>query len=206
MRRDFLAGLRRNFASPARVTASGHGVRSDRIERQLARLFGRETAAEELGSPEFVEKLAGALNAVFEALNGIIGTINATLLGRKPETETIRHLIGSSIEEGTGTQSIEEHLARIQSAFLVAHRAFQEAARAKFGQLLAELDPDLLEARAEGGLKFGPLRKAELFEIYKEKYRECHGWFASGRFTQDLLREFEKTCQKLYSTERKGRP
>lgn len=206
-RREIVESVRGRFRASggsAAAPGAGTGPGLERAGRQLARLFGREAVPGELGSPEFVERLAAALNAVFESLNGIMATIDATLLGKSAETETIRHMIGSSLDAGSGTQSIEDRLARIREAFLVAHRAFQEAARAKVGQLLAEMDPERLEAQAEGGLKFGPLRKAELFDAYKEKFAACRAWHSSGRFTEDLLREFEKNCRKLYSTGRKG--
>ncbi len=175
------------------------------LRRSLARLAGKDSEELDIGTDEFAEKMAKALNAVFESLNGIIATINTNLLGRRPEMETIRHIIGSNIEGTAGTQSIDGYLEQIQRAFLVAHKAFQEAARTKVGQFMAELDPGKLEAEAEGGLKFGALKKAELFDIYKEKYGTCQKWLASGRFTEELLREFEKTCQKLYTSEQRGR-
>lgn len=60
-----------------------------------------------------------------------------------------------------------------------------------------------LEAERGGGLRFGPLRKAELYEIYKEKFSQFKGWFESGSFMEELLREFEKTCQRLYNVDQR---
>lgn len=202
LRRDLLSRLIRKFDAPAPAIAA---KRQEMLQRHLARLLGKESAALEVGSEEFAEKMAIALNTVFDSLNAIIGTINATLLGRKPEMETIRHVIGSSIEGAAGAQSIDGYLEQIQRAFLVAHRAFQDAARAKVGQFMVELDPAKLESEAEGGLKFGALRKADLYDAYKDRYATCAKWLASGRFTEELLREFEKTCQKQFTAGQGGR-
>ena len=64
--------------------------------------------------------------------------------------------------------------------------------------VLNELAPDHISAISGGSLNFGPFRKAGLYEVYKEKFQTCRGWFDSGRFSEELLREFEKTCQTLY--------
>jgi hypothetical protein len=205
LRCELLAQLIRRFERPTVAAAPIDANRQEALQRHLERLLGRGAASLDIGSEEFAEKLAKALNTVFDSLNAIIGTINATLLGSKPEMETIRHVIGSSMEGATGTQSIEVYLEQIQTAFLVAHAAFQDAARIKVRQFLAELDPERIGSEAEGGLKFGALRKAELFDIYKDKYRTCTGWLDSGRFTEELLREFERICQKLYTSEQGGR-
>ena len=207
LRRELLSRLIRKFDEPLAAPAPGPlaAKRQEMLQRHLARLLGKDSAALDVGSDEFAEKIAKALNTVFDSLNGIIGTINATLLGHKPEMETIRHVIGSSIEGAAGAQSIDGYLEQIQRAFLVAHKAFQEAARTKVGQFMAELDPGKLESESEGGLKFGALRKAELFDAYKDKYATCRKWLDSGRFTEELLREFEKICQKRYLSEQGGR-
>ncbi len=66
-------------------------------------------------------------------------------------------------------------------------------------EILFDLNPERLEAATSRGLKFGPMRKAELFEIYKEKYQTCQRWFEAGHLVDEVLREFERTCQKIYS-------
>jgi hypothetical protein len=50
------------------------------------------------------------------------------------------------------------------------------------------------------GLKIGPLRKAEDFDILKEKIERIQRWFESGRFMEDFLREFENNCQNFDSS------
>jgi hypothetical protein len=47
-------------------------------------------------------------------------------------------------------------------------------------------------------LKFGPMKKAEMFDIYEQRYGKIQKWFSSGRFMEDFLREFEKNCQTQF--------
>ena len=161
-------------------------------------LFGSSIAKFNLSSEENLEKLAQSLNTIFDTLNQIIGVIHVTLLGEQSELETIRHIIGSGVEDHEKTDSLQTYLSQIQRAFLIAHRAFQEAAKNKVGQILEELSPDKISESAGDNLKFGPFKKAELFESYKEKHALCNRWFESGRLMEEVMRDFEKICQKLY--------
>ena len=176
---------------------------SKEFTRLLSLLFGERISEVDLSSPELLEKLAHSLNIIFDGLNEVIRVIDYALLGRRPELETIRHIIGSHLEGDEKTDSLQNYLSRIQEAFLIAHKAFQEAAHSRVAEILKELRPENLESELAGGLKFGPLRKAELFERYKEKFQSFKNWFDSGRFDDELLREFEKTCQKRYHIDRR---
>jgi hypothetical protein len=177
---------------------------SKEFSRLFSLLLGKRISEVDLSSTEVLEKLAHSLNTIFNTLNQIIGVIQTTLLGKKTDfDETIRHIIGSDLEGSAGAVSLQNYLDQIQEAFLVSHQAFKKAAQTKVSEILDELNPDHIEATTSGGLKFGPLRKAEWFEIYREKFRVCKGWYESGRFTEELLREFEKTCQKLYNADRR---
>ncbi len=179
-------------------------LESKEFLRLFSLLFGERISTPNLCSEELLEKLAHSLNTIFNTLNQIVGVIQTTLLGKKTEfDETIRHIIGSDLEGSAEATSLQSHLDQIQEAFLVAHQAFKKAAQAKVGDILKELNPDDIEATTSGGFRFGPFRKAESFEIYKEKFLACKGWFESGRFTEELLREFEKTCQNLYNPGRR---
>jgi hypothetical protein len=168
-------------------------------------LLGDRADVGKLPPGELSEKLAASLNTVFDSLNAIVGGINATLLGKKEELETIRFIIGSDLGGRKASGSLQEYLDRIQEAFAVAHRAFQEAAGKKTGELLDELSPENISSKAEGGLKFGPMRKAELWDIYEERFRAVKKALESGRLRESLLREFERSCQRMYKTERKGK-
>jgi hypothetical protein len=173
--------------------------------RLAALLLGDRVDVARLPPGELSEKLAASLNTVFDSLNEIVGGINATLLGEKEELETIRFIIGSDLGGRKASGSLQEYLDRIQEAFAVAHRAFQEAAEKKTGELLDELSPENISSKAEGGLKFGPMRKAELWDIYEERFRAVKKALETGRLRESLLREFERSCQKMYKTERKGK-
>ena len=142
-----------------------------------------------------LEKLAESLNTIFNTLNQLISVINMTFTGEGSPEQTIRQVIGFRLEgEGQGG-SLETYLGQISNAFLTSQQSFKEAAHTKVRQVLEVLDPEKLAAEAGKGLKFGPLKKAEMFEIYENRYRKIHKWFTSGRFMEDFLREFEKNCQ-----------
>ncbi len=198
-----LEELIRQFETISPRTRPDVDIESKEFSRLFSLLFGERISVPDLSSAELMEKLAHSLNTIFDSLNQIIRVIHVTLLGQKPELETIRHIIGSQLEEETKTDSLQIYLAQIQEAFLIAHKAFQEASHAKIGEILRELGPERLESEPVGGLKFGPLRKAELFERYKERFQAFKNWFDSGRFDEELLREFEKTCQKRYDADRR---
>lgn len=161
-------------------------------------ILGKKVSIADLSPPELSEKLAQAMNTVFDTLNQIVEMIQVNLLGRKTEQETIRQIIGSHIGSGGADNSLQNYLDQIREAFLVAHKASRTAALSVVRDMLAELDPEKMAASSEGMLKFGPLRKAELFEVYKEKFGICRGWLESGRVAEGFLREFEKACQKIY--------
>ncbi len=171
---------------------------SKEFSRLFSLIFGERLAEIDFSSPQLLEKLAQSLNTIFDSLNEIIQVINQALLGKKPELETIRHIIGSQLEGDEGRDSLQNYLSRIKEAFLLAHKAFQEAAHIKMLEILKELHPDTFESEGTKGLRFGPFRKAELFERYREKFQSLKKWFDSGRFDEELLREFEKICQKRY--------
>jgi hypothetical protein len=177
------------------------GFGGEEFSRLYSLLLGRRISTAELSSSEVVEKLAKSLNTVFDTVNQIIGVINTTLMGKPAGHETIRMIIGSNLQGEQEAGSLQGYLNQIQKAFLVAHEAFQQAAREKLGQILDELDPDRIANAAERGLKFGPLRKAELFDMYREKFRVCRTYQQSGRLLGDLMRDFERICQKAYELE-----
>lgn len=158
-------------------------------------LLGRKVSRDDLSSAEMLEKLAESLNTIFNTLNQLISVINMTFTGEGSPEQTIRQVIGFRLEgEGQGG-SLETYLGQISNAFLTSQQSFKEAAHTKVRQVLEVLDPEKLAAETGKGLKFGPLRKAEMFEIYEHRYRKIHKWFTSGRFMEDFLREFENNCQ-----------
>jgi hypothetical protein len=166
--------------------------------RLVSLILGRKVAVTDLSPTELSEKLVQAMNTIFDTLNDIVEMIQINLLGQKAEQETIRQIIGSQMGSGPTDNSLQNYLDQIREAFLVAHKAFRTAAVAVTQDLLFEMDPEKIAAASEGKLKFGPLRKAELFDLYKEKFGICKGWLESGRVLEGFLREFEKACQKIY--------
>jgi hypothetical protein len=176
-------------------------VAGPEIGAVVRRILGKEAETEHLAPDEAAEKLAACLDTVFETLNDIVFTINVTLLGRSPELETIRKVIGTGLHGEAGYEGIKEYLDRIRKAFLVAHQSFQDAADAVLKEMLEELAPDPRAEERISPLKFGPLRKAELFDQYAEKRRRCMAWLDGGQHRERFLREFEKRCQHRFETD-----
>lgn len=161
-------------------------------------LLGKRVSMDDLNSGELLENLAESLNTIFNTLNQIISVINMTFTGAGSPEQTIRQVIGFRLEgEGRGG-SLETYLGQISQAFLTSQQAFKEAAYAKVRQMLRVLDPEQLAADTGKGFKFGPLKKAEMFDLYAHRFEKIHKWFSSGRFMEDFLREFEKNCQTQF--------
>ena len=168
------------------------------LTRVCSLLLGRKVSMDDLSSSELLEKLAESLNTIFNTLNQLISVINMTFTGEGSPEQTIRQVIGFRLEgEGEGS-SLETYLGQISNAFLTSQQSFKEAAYAKVKQVLSVLDPEQLAAEVGRGLKFGPMKKAEMFEIYEQRYEKIQKWFSSGRFMEDFLREFEKNCQTKF--------
>lgn len=196
-----LESLLERFPDKAPVP-QGLNLAQGETARIISLLSGTRLDLSDHTHEEVSENFAASLNTLFDSLNQIVAVIHSNLLGEEPELETIRHVIGSQIEGGGEETSLKTHLDQIQQAFLISHRAFQEAARSVVGEMLAALDPEVLAGSTKSILNFGPMRKAEIFETYQGKYQECRKWFDTGRFSEKLLREFEKICQKTYKGKR----
>jgi hypothetical protein len=168
------------------------------LTRACSLLLGRKVSMDDLSSSDLLEKLAESLNTIFNNLNQLISVINTTFTGEGSTEQTIRQVIGFRLEgEGQGT-SLENYLGQISNAFLTSQQSFKEAAHTQMKQVLKALDPQKLAAETGKGLKFGPLKKAEMFDIYEQRYGKIRKWFRSGRFMEDFLREFEKNCQTKF--------
>jgi hypothetical protein len=173
-------------------------LEQDVFSRLFSLILGKRLDEEDLPVAVLYERLADSLNTVFDSLNELIMVIHTTLADKTEEIDTIRTVIGSRMGDTDNFGSLESYLGQIKKSFLIAHQAFKEAAQAKIGTILSELDPDHMPSLSAGsGLGFGPFRKAELFEVYQEQFKKCQDWFVSGRFMEDFLREFERRCQQL---------
>jgi len=169
------------------------------LTRICSLLLGRKVSQADLSSSELLERLAESLNTIFDTLNQLVALIQTTLGGGGVGEETIRQVIGVHLQGEDQTKSLESYLGQIKQAFWVAQEAFRRAADAKVQQILVELDPGQIKEEKGKGFKFGPMKKAESFAIYEEKYGKIRKWFDSGRFAEDFLREFEKNAQELSS-------
>ena len=168
------------------------------LTRVFGLLLGRKVTPDDLSSTELLGRLANSLNTIFDTLNQLISVINMTFsAGDDQGEQTIRQVIGFHLEGEDQTQSLEAYLGQINQAFLTTQEAFKKAARTKVAQILQALDPEKLAAERGGGLKIGPMRKAEDFDILREKINRIQRWFDSGRFMDDYLREFERNCESL---------
>lgn len=180
----------------AAPTGQVSSMDSELIARVFGLLIGRKVEPEDLSSAELLERLAQSLNTIFNSLNELISVINMTFSGDSDTgDQTIRQFIGFHLEGGDQTQSLENYLGQINQAFLTTQKAFKKAAQNKVEQILKAIDPESIAAERSGGLKLGPLRKAEDFDILTEKIERIRRWYEKGRFMEDFLREFEKNCQ-----------
>ncbi len=164
--------------------------------RLFGMLLGRKVEQDDLSSGELLHRLAESLNTIFDSLNQLISVINASFSATMTgEDQTIRQFIGFHLGGDDQTKSLQEYLGQINQAFLTSHEAFKKAATVKMAQVLDSLNVEEIAKERGGGLKIGPMRKAEDYEIIKEKISRVQKWFDSGRFMEDFLREFEKHCQ-----------
>ena len=192
-----LEALAAEFSTPAPGPFGKKEEDEEVLSKVCALLLGRRVAQADLPSAELLQRLATSLNTIFDTLNELVGVINATLIGRETGDETIRQVIGHHLAGEGESNPLESYLAQIKEAFLTAQRAFKKAAHSEVSQILVELDPERISKEGGRGLKFGPLRKAESFDMYEEKFGRCKRWFESGRFMEEFLREFEKNAQEL---------
>jgi hypothetical protein len=174
-------------------------VDSQVATRVFGLILGRKVTQDDLSSTELLERLAHSLNTIFDALNQLISVINVTLsAGSYSGDQTIRQFIGFHLEGGNQTKPLEDYLGQINHAFLTTQKAFKSAAQNVMTQVIQAIDPKKIAAeRAGGGLKIGPLRKAEDYDTLKEKIERIQRWFESGRFMEEFLKEFEKNCQSF---------
>ena len=178
-------------------TSSGTNLREEVFSQLFSLLLGRKDSQVDLSSPELLERLAESLNTIFDTLNKLVSVINGNLFGEHAGEETIRKVLCFELEREKESKSLDSYLGQISKAFLIAQQAFKKAAYTRVREILLEMDPCRIASVSGGGLRLGPLRKAESFEIYEERYNKVKKWFESGRFMEELLREFENNCQEL---------
>ncbi len=194
---NVIAQLVDNFQHSDQTDCSADTPDKEALSRIFSLLLGRKLDGEDLTSSDLIHRMAESLNTVFNILNQLVMVIDKTLFGKSAGEETIRQVIDSHLQNEESAQSLEAYLGRINKAFLISQKAFKTATRDTVKRILDELDPDKIESSGTKGMKFGPFKKAELYEVYDQKFRVCKNWFESDRFMVDLLREFEKNCREL---------
>jgi hypothetical protein len=190
-----LEKLTAQFDAPAPGSANRAYPEDEILARLFSLVLGDRVTEADLSSTDLLQRLAESLNTIFDALNRLVAVINSTLLGKERGDETIRQVIGFHLEGQDRTQSLESYLGQINNAFLLTQQASKKAANQIVGKILQELDPEKIKQQAGGGIKFGPLRKAEFYDVFVQEMKKCRQWYESGRFMQDLQREFEKNCR-----------
>ncbi len=186
------------FKTLEAVPAAPTEQESHALSDLLALLLGQRISRLDLSSPEISRKLAASLNTLFDSLNDLVAVMRATLLGEDPDLQTIRHIISADLKAEQETKSLDTHLRQIKTAFLVAGEASRTAAKNETARILRELDPDAIVSEAEKGSRFGFMRKAEHFEIYRERFDRIKKWADSERCLEDFTREFERACRQLF--------
>jgi hypothetical protein len=196
---DFVKAVRAQFVDSGPDVPNLKAVQEETLQNIFLLLLGKTVSREDISSAQMLQKLAESLKTIFDTLNDLIRAINMNLLDVCFEEETIRHVIGSELKGEAQAVSLESYLGRIHHAFLTTQQAFKEAAQKMVKEVLHQLDPSQIVSTTERGLKFGPLFKAKLFDLYEEKFALCRRWLESGRFMEEFLREFENNCHKFSS-------
>lgn len=192
-------GTYRSEGTNVPAPAPSAPVQQDILANLFLLLLGEKASQLELQSEKQLERLADALNTIFDSLNELITVINTVLKGSTSHHETIRGIIGLRISNRAETASLGEHLGQIKQAFLLSREAMKDATRAIAREILEELDASHLSGK--GGVnRLGPFRKAKLLDIMKEKHKRCRNWLETDQFESKLSREFEKHCTKRFST------
>jgi hypothetical protein len=192
---SILERLTAQFDASVPVSADRAYPDDEALTRLFSLVLGDKVTRADLSSAELLKRLAESLNTVFDALNKVVAVIDSTLMGKDRGEETIRQVIGFHLEGQDQTKSLASYLGQINKAFLLAQQASKNAAYKMVGKILQELDPQKISQETGGGFRFGPLRKAERYDIFEHEIKKCRQWYESGRFMQDLQREFEKNCR-----------
>lgn len=188
---DFYAG------SPARAAVSPAG--DDSLGLLVPLLLGKSIEDISCTPDELLRRLGAAMNTVFDSLNELQQAIKCSLLGQAAQEETIRLVIAANVAGAGEATRLQEYLDQIKEAFFIMYGAFREASERKVGELLAELDPERIAGEVNGGMKVGPFRKAEMFDLFEERHRSLALGLERGVIAKSLLRDFERTCQRLYA-------
>lgn len=198
-RLEILEALCRRFEA----SEGGPEGRSGSLDRVVALLLGGRIPAGDLPPEELLRRLADSLHTVFDSLNRLVRVIHAAFAGESDPQQTIHQVIGDHLKGDDRLKALENYIGQISRAFLFAQQAFQAAASKTVQKLLRELDPKRLGDENGKGLRFGPLKKADLYDAYEQKYQQCRKWVENGKFAEHLMREVERAWRQKTTTERR---
>ena len=111
--------------------------------RLFALILGRKVNRADLSSKELLHRLARSLNTIFDSLNTLIGSIDATFEGKTAGDQTIRRVIGGHLQDEDLTTPLENYLGKISREEYIgryesALRAVRERMEAERKETLAK--------------------------------------------------------------------
>lgn len=193
-RRRLLQGLHSEFV-PAPAPETGALIGTDVYTKIFSLLLGKKVQQKDLSSQELLEKLAASLKTIFDAVNDLLNTTNTALLSGAPSDQTIRHMVGLHLSGESKLESLESYLGQIKAAIRSSHEAYQDTFASKLREVLLELSPSHIEEKCGRSIRFGPLRKAELFDEYEDVFERLKTWLESGKFMEDFMAGFQSALQ-----------
>lgn len=167
-------------------------------------LLGKKIQQKDLSSSDLLEKLAASLKTVFDGVNELRNATSAALLSEASSDRTIRHVIGLHFRKENQVDSLDKHLGQIKVAIRSSHEAYQDAFASKLREILLELSPGRIEEKCGKSIRFGPLRKAELFDEYLSTFERMRTWLESGKFMEEFMTEFQGALQRRLSSKKGG--
>ncbi|RJR49623.1 MAG: hypothetical protein C4576_06510 [Desulfobacteraceae bacterium] len=195
-KRRILQGLHSEFVPVSgdgvTATESGALIGADVYTRIFSLLLGKKVQQKDLSSQELLQKLAASLKAIFDVVNDLLSTTNTA--GASSD-QTIRHMVGLHLSGESRYESLESYLGQIKAAIRSSHEAYQAAFASKLREVLLELSPGHIEEKCGKSIRFGPLRKAELFDEYSDTFEGLKTWLESGNFMEDFMAGFQSELQ-----------
>lgn len=174
--------------------SSVNGDPGEELKTFISLLLGQRVEPQDLDDRQLQEQLCRSLNSIFDSLNRLLQAMRTTFnLKDSRFEETIRHVLREQLVEKDPTGSLEDYIDQIRVSFFKSFDCSKAAYGTIMEKLLSEIHPEKLLSEAGGGIKLGPLKKAEAFDRYKNVYDSLHKWHESGRGLEEYLRAFENS-------------
>ncbi len=175
---------------------------SSELRHFLSLLLGQPVGEGELDDAALQSRACRVIGTVFERLNQLLNAIQLSSgPGGNQVEETIRHVLKEQMVQDLPAGSLEDYVDRIRDAFFGSIEAAQQGHRTIVEKILRECDPQTFMAGSGGGLKIGPLKKAEAFDGYVRMYDQLKKWHESGRGSDEFTRAFEKYFGKIVTNQ-----